>query len=35
MGTPVVSTNKTDLHDITEILTKVALDITNQPTEAN
>jgi hypothetical protein len=25
MGTPVTTTNKTDLHDITEILMKVAL----------
>jgi hypothetical protein len=30
MGTPVSSTNKTDPHDITEILLKVALNtITN------
>ena len=28
-GTPVSSTNKTDLHDITEILSKVALNTTN------
>jgi len=27
-GTPVSSTNKTDRHDITEILLKVALNIT-------
>jgi len=29
-GTPVSSTNKTDRHDITEILLKVALNTTNQ-----
>jgi hypothetical protein len=29
-GTPVYSTNKTDRHDITEILLKVALNIINQ-----
>ena len=29
-GTPVFSTNKTDRHDITEILLKVALNTTNQ-----
>ena len=29
--TPVSSTNKTDSHDITEILLKVALDTINQP----
>jgi hypothetical protein len=29
--TPVPSTNKTDRHDITEILLKVALNQTNQP----
>jgi len=28
-GTPVSSTNKTDCHDITEILLKVALNTTN------
>jgi hypothetical protein len=28
---PVSSTNKTDCHDITEILLKVALSIINQP----
>jgi hypothetical protein len=28
MGTPVFSTNKTECHDITEILLKVALDTT-------
>ena len=28
-GTPVSSTNKTDLHDITEILLKVALNTIN------
>ena len=31
-GTPVSSTNKTDLHDITEILLKVALNTIIQPT---
>jgi len=31
LGSPVSSTNKTDRHDITEILLKVALNITNQP----
>jgi hypothetical protein len=30
MGTPVSSTNKTDRHDITEILLKVALNTINQ-----
>ena len=30
-GTPVSSTNKTDCHDITEILLKVALNTINQP----
>jgi hypothetical protein len=29
-GTPVSSTNKTDRHDITEILLKVALSTINQ-----
>ena len=29
-GTPVSSTNKTDRHDIAEILLKVALNIINQ-----
>jgi hypothetical protein len=29
-GTPVSSTNKTDCHDITEILLKVALNTINQ-----
>ena len=29
-GTPASSTNKTDRHDITEILLKVALNIVNQ-----
>jgi hypothetical protein len=29
-GTPVSSTNKTDCHDITEILLKMALSILNQ-----
>ena len=31
LGTPVSSTNKTDRHDITEILLKVALNTINQP----
>jgi hypothetical protein len=31
--TPVVSTNKTDRHDITEILLKVALNTINQQTD--
>ena len=31
-GTPVSSTNKTDCHDITEILVKVVLNTINQPT---
>jgi hypothetical protein len=31
-GTPVSSTNKTDRHDITEILLKVPLSTINQPT---
>ena len=31
-GTPVSSINKTDRHDITEILLKVALNNINQPT---
>ena len=32
-GTPVSSTNKTDLHDITEILLKVALNtLDSKPT---
>ena len=30
-GTPVFSTNKTDRHDITEILYIVTLNIMNQP----
>jgi hypothetical protein len=30
MGTPVSSTNKTDHHDITEILLKVAFNIIHQ-----
>jgi len=30
VGTPVSSTNKTDRHDITEILLKVALNTINQ-----
>jgi len=32
LGTPVSSTNKTDLHDIAEILLKMALYTRNQPT---
>ena len=32
LGTPVSSTNKTDRHYIAEILLKVALNTTNQPT---
>jgi hypothetical protein len=32
LGTQVSSTNKTDHHDITEILLKVALTTINQPT---
>jgi hypothetical protein len=31
-GPPVSSTNKTDRHDITEILLKVALNAINKPT---
>jgi hypothetical protein len=31
LGTPVFSTNKTDRHDITEILLKEALNTINQP----
>ena len=31
LGTPVSSTNKTDRHDITEILVKVALNIITLP----
>ena len=30
-GTPVSSSNKTDRHDITQILLKVALNTINQP----
>jgi hypothetical protein len=30
-GTPVSPTNKTDRHDITEIVLKVALNTINQP----
>jgi hypothetical protein len=30
LGTPVSSTNKTDRHDITEILLKVALNTTKE-----
>ena len=33
-GTPVSSINKTDRHDIAEILLKVAIDIINQPLTA-
>jgi hypothetical protein len=32
-GTPVSSTNKNDRHDITDILLKVALNTTPQPTQ--
>ena len=32
-GTPVSSTNKTDRHDITEILLKVVLNTIHQPTD--
>jgi hypothetical protein len=34
-GPPVSSNNKTDHHDIAEILLKVTLNITNQPNQAN
>ena len=34
-GTPVSFGNKTDLHDITEILLKVALNTIKQPTKPN
>ena len=34
-GTPVSFTNKTDLHDIAEILLKVALNTIKQPTKPN
>jgi hypothetical protein len=34
-GTPVSSTNKTDRHDITEILLKVALNTINQTKPKN
>ena len=34
-GTPVSSSNKTDRHDITEILLKVALSTINQPANWN
>jgi hypothetical protein len=34
-GTPVSSTNKTDCHDKTEILLKVALNTKNKPNQAN
>jgi hypothetical protein len=33
-GTPVFSTNKTDRHDITEILLKVALNTINEPSNS-
>jgi cobalamin-dependent methionine synthase I len=33
MGTQVSSTNKTDRHDITEILLKVALNTINHPVQ--
>ena len=32
LGTPVSSTNKTDCHNITEMLLKVVLNTINQPT---
>jgi hypothetical protein len=35
LGTPVSSTNKTDRHDITEILLKVALNTLNQTKPKN
>jgi len=35
LGTPVSSTNKTDRHDITEILLKVALNTINQNLDLN
>ena len=34
-GTPVYSTNKTDHHDIAELVLKVALNTINQPIESN
>jgi len=34
LGTPVSSTNKTDRHDITEMLLKVTLNIINLKTNA-
>jgi hypothetical protein len=34
-GTPISSTNKTDRHDITEILLKVALNTINQTINVN
>jgi hypothetical protein len=34
MGTPVSSTNKTDRHDITEMLLKMALSTINQTTQS-
>jgi hypothetical protein len=34
-GPPVSSNNKTDRHDIAEILLKVTLNITNQPNQTN
>jgi hypothetical protein len=34
-GTPVSLTNKTDFHDITELLLKVALNTIKQPTKPN
>jgi hypothetical protein len=35
LGTPVSSTNKTDRHDITEILLKVALNTTKENKNKN
>jgi hypothetical protein len=35
MGTPVSSTNKTDRHDVTEILLKVALNTIKQSKQTN
>jgi hypothetical protein len=35
VGTPVSSTNKTDHHNITEILLKVALNTIKNPTNIN
>jgi hypothetical protein len=35
MGTPVSSTNKTDRHDVTEMLLKVALNTIKQSKQTN